>query len=90
MLRDATTSLPSAAAAPTAPLPPDGPAEREHRHAFTAMASPNEIVLAGVPPAQAADACAFAEAEVRRIERKYSRYRDDSVISAINARAAAA
>jgi thiamine biosynthesis lipoprotein len=87
MLRDATTSLPSAAAAPTAPLPPDGPAEREHRHAFTAMASPNEIVLAGVPPAQAADACAFAEAEVRRIERKYSRYRDDSVISAINARA---
>jgi len=85
MLRDATTaSLP---AAPAAPVPPDGPAEREHRHAFTAMASPNEIVLAGVPPAQAADACAFAEAEVRRIERKYSRYRDDSVISAINARA---
>lgn len=86
MLRDATTSLPSAAA-PAAPLPPDGPAEQEHRHAFTAMASPNEIVLAGVPPAQAADACAFAKAEVRRIERKYSRYRDDSVISAINARA---
>ena len=85
MLRDAAIS--SLPAAPAVPVPPDGPAEREHRHVFTAMASPNEIVLAGVPPAQAADACAFAEAEVRRIERKYSRYRDDSVISAINARA---
>jgi thiamine biosynthesis lipoprotein len=51
------------------------------------MASPNEIVLGGVAADRAADACEAAEAEVRRIERKYSRYRDDSVISAINARA---
>ncbi|WP_431049058.1 FAD:protein FMN transferase [Roseateles sp. L2-2] len=58
-----------------------------HRHAFTAMASPNEIVLGGAAPDAAADACEAAEAEVRRIERKYSRYREDSVISAINARA---
>ncbi|OWQ44154.1 hypothetical protein CDL60_25690 [Roseateles noduli] len=58
-----------------------------HRHAFTAMASPNEIVLGGAAPDAAADACDAAEAEVRRIERKYSRYREDSVISAINARA---
>lgn len=58
-----------------------------YRHDFQAMASPNEILLAGVPQAQAALACAAAEAEVRRIERKYSRYRADSVISAINAKA---
>ncbi len=58
-----------------------------HRHAFTAMASPNEIVLAGVDAEEAADACEIAEGEVRRIEYKYSRYRDDSVVSAINARA---
>jgi FAD:protein FMN transferase len=58
-----------------------------HRHAFTAMASPNEIVLGGVAADLAADACEAAEAEVRRIERKYSRYREDSVISAINGRA---
>jgi thiamine biosynthesis lipoprotein len=58
-----------------------------HRHAFTAMASPNEVVLGGVAPELATDAGEVVEAEVRRIERKYSRYRDDSVISAINARA---
>ncbi|OWQ83348.1 hypothetical protein CDN99_26200 [Roseateles aquatilis] len=58
-----------------------------HRQAFTAMASPSEIVLEGVSPALAAQACAAAEAEVRRIERKYSRYLGDSVISAINAQA---
>ncbi len=64
-----------------------GPAEREYRHRFTAMASPNEVVVAGVSAQVAAAACAAAEAEVRRIEHKYSRYRADSVISTVNARA---
>ncbi|MDH0864002.1 FAD:protein FMN transferase [Mitsuaria sp. GD03876] len=58
-----------------------------HRRAFTAMASPNEVVLGGVPSAVAEDAFDAVEAEVRRIEQKYSRYREDSVVSAINTRA---
>lgn len=58
-----------------------------HRHAFTAMASPCEVVLAGVPTARAIEAGAAVEGEVRRIERKFSRYRPDSVVSRINARA---
>ena len=50
------------------------------------MASYCEIVLAGVASEQGASAlAALAEAEVRRIEDKYSRYREDSVVSRINA-----
>lgn len=61
-----------------------------HRHGFTAMASPCEVVLpadASKGGEQARAAAALAEAEVRRIEQKYSRYRADSVISQINAAA---
>jgi len=57
-----------------------------HRHAFRAMASHCEVVLAGVVSEDAASAlAALAEAEVRRIEHKYSRYREDSLLSQINA-----
>jgi thiamine biosynthesis lipoprotein len=56
-----------------------------HRHAFHAMASYCEIVLAGVASEEAARLAALAEAEVRRIEHKYSRYRADSLLSQINA-----
>ncbi len=59
-----------------------------NRCLFQAMASPCEIRLeqaqAAVPRAQA---FAQAMAEVRRIEAAYSRYREDSVISRINAAA---
>jgi thiamine biosynthesis lipoprotein len=58
------------------------------RHLFEAMASPCEIRLdeAGASVSRE-QAFAQAEAEVRRIEAKYSRYRADSVISLINASA---
>jgi thiamine biosynthesis lipoprotein len=52
-------------------------------HSFTAMASPCRLLLQGEPEACQAAAQA-AETEVRRIEAKYSRYRDDSELSRIN------
>lgn len=58
-----------------------------HRHTFGAMASRCEIVLAGVPQAVAQAAAQRAQAEVCRIEAKYSRYRADSIVSRINAAA---
>ncbi len=48
------------------------------------MASDHAIVVDGVPDALADEATAAAIADVRRIEAKYSRYRDDSVTAAIN------
>ena len=54
-----------------------------HRFAFTAMASPCELHLAG-PRDVAERAADAAMREVARIEAKYSRYREDSVASAIN------
>lgn len=56
----------------------------EHRHAFTAMASRCEICLAGTDAALARSWSLRAQHEVARIESKYSRYRDDSVIGTIN------
>ncbi len=55
-----------------------------HRFPFSAMASPCELQLYGDDEAAVAEAARAAIAEVERIERKYSRYRDDSVLSAIN------
>lgn len=56
------------------------------RHQFTAMASPCVITLDG--PSSTCEAAALAaEAEVRRIEAKYSRFRDDSELSRINRQA---
>ncbi|HWD35935.1 MAG TPA: FAD:protein FMN transferase, partial [Casimicrobiaceae bacterium] len=55
-----------------------------HRYVFRAMASTHELLLADASGARAKRAAAAAIDEVLRIERKYSRYRDDSVIGAIN------
>jgi len=54
---------------------------------FTAMASTCEVRIGGLARRRAAALAARAIAEVRRIEAKYSRYRDDSVVSRINASA---
>ena len=54
------------------------------------MAAENEIQVQGVDAATARRAADLAIAEVARIEAKYSRYRPDSVVSAINAGAGGA
>ena len=53
-------------------------------HPFRAMGSPCELHLYGESRAFCDSLAADAVAEVQRLERKYSRYRDDSVTSAIN------
>ena len=55
-----------------------------HKHEFRAMASPCEVVIAGVDDATARLLAERVNDEVVRLERKYSRYRDDSVVAAIN------
>jgi FAD:protein FMN transferase len=54
------------------------------RHPFRAMGSPCELHLYGETRASCDELVELAVAEVRRFEQKYSRYRDDSVTSAIN------
>jgi thiamine biosynthesis lipoprotein len=54
------------------------------RFAFAAMASPNEVQVWAGDDRNARRAADAAIAEVRRIEAKYSRYRDDSVTTQIN------
>lgn len=51
---------------------------------FKAMGGPCELKLYAATPQQLQRAADAAIAEVLRIERKYSRYRDDSVVTAIN------
>ena len=51
---------------------------------FRAMAAENELQLAAADEAAARRAADLAMADVRRIEAKYSRYRDDSVTTLIN------
>lgn len=58
-----------------------------HRFTFFAMAAENEVQVHADDPALAEHAANAAIAEVKRIEAKYSRYRDDSVVSRINAAA---
>lgn len=58
-------------------------AEGRIRGAFRAMASPWEVHVAGAVRAELQAVTAAVAAEVRRIERKYSRYRDDSVVAQI-------
>lgn len=53
---------------------------------FSAMASPCQLHLLG-DSTQCRRAATAVEQEVRRIEQKYSRYRDDSVLSELNQRA---
>lgn len=60
-----------------------------YRIEFAAMASANELQLWGADEATVQAAAAAAIADIRRIEAKYSRYRPDSVTSAINAAAGA-
>ncbi len=51
---------------------------------FTAMASPCQILVDTDDPAEAEALVRVAEAEALRIERKFSRYRDDNVVHRIN------
>ncbi len=59
----------------------------DFRHAFHAMATPCEVRVETEDASVAADAGAAVEAEARRIESKFSRYRDDSMVGRINAAA---
>lgn len=56
-------------------------------HSFHALGGPCSLRLYGDDEHQCLAAFQKAEAEVRRIEIKYSRYREDSVVSRINAAA---
>ncbi|MGZ5571749.1 MAG: FAD:protein FMN transferase [Usitatibacter sp.] len=58
-----------------------------HRFTFRAMAAENEVQVHSADEPFARAAAARAIEEVGRIEAKYSRYRDDSVVSRINANA---
>lgn len=58
------------------------PQDGLHHLAFAAMGGENAIAVGAAHDASAI--AAIAVAEVQRIERKYSRYRDDSVVAAIN------
>jgi len=55
------------------------------RGRFAAMASPCEILVEGVDEPLAVQLVSAAETEALRIEHKFSRYRNDSVIAAIHA-----
>ena len=52
---------------------------------FTAMAGPCEVLLPSIGAAEARRVGAVAAEEAWRIERKFSRYRDDSVVAKIHA-----
>lgn len=55
-----------------------------HRFPFQAMGSPCEIQLFAPDQARARQAAEAAIADVARLEARYSRYRDDSLLSNIN------
>jgi thiamine biosynthesis lipoprotein len=57
---------------------------RLHRFTFRAMAATHELVLGANDEARARRAADAAIADVARIEAKYSRFRDTSLVSAIN------
>ncbi len=54
------------------------------RHPFKAMGTPCELQLYAPRLSQARRALALAVTDVQRLEARYSRYRDDSLLSAIN------
>ena len=60
-----------------------------HATSFRAMGTPCELRLAAASADQAEDLARLAIDEVARLEARYSRYRDDSALSAINRVAAA-
>jgi len=84
---DATPASPSV----LSPTAPDAPASRLSRsgpdflHTFHAMATPCEVRLETEDAALAEAVARVAEDEARRIERKFSRYKSDSVVGRINA-----
>ncbi len=55
------------------------------RGGFDAMASPCELLVEGVDETTARRLVALAQAEALRIERRFSRYRDDSVVARLHA-----
>ncbi len=55
-----------------------------YRHPFNAMGSPCEIQLYALTHAEALRVAELAVADVSRLEARYSRYRSDSFLSAIN------
>ncbi|NEV61714.1 FAD:protein FMN transferase [Thiorhodococcus minor] len=55
-----------------------------HRVAFRAMGSPCELQLYSDDPRRAEAVCRRAAEDVLRLERRYSRYLDDSLTAAIN------
>jgi thiamine biosynthesis lipoprotein len=61
------------------------PYQEIQRHVFSAMASPCEVRIDNPDPILAEKLGRIAEAEAKRIEAKFSRYRDDSVVGRINA-----
>lgn len=63
-------------------LEQDGPLWRGR---FTAMASPCECLVRGVSAREARQLAETVAEEAWRVEHKYSRYRDDNLIAAINA-----
>jgi FAD:protein FMN transferase len=52
---------------------------------FQAMGTACQVRIEALPPHQATEASAAVVQEMRRLEAKYSRYRDDSALSKINA-----
>lgn len=60
-----------------------------HRHSFQAMGSPCTLHLYADTESHACAVAQHCEAEVRRLEQKYSRYRNDSITAALHAAARA-
>ncbi|MBV1872583.1 MAG: FAD:protein FMN transferase [Gammaproteobacteria bacterium] len=54
------------------------------QHTFKAMGGPVDVKLYGATQSLLVEACKGIEDEVFRLEKKYSRYRDDSIATAIN------
>lgn len=54
------------------------------RGQFVAMASPCEVLMRQLPQAQAHEVATAVAAEAWRVERAFSRYRDDNIVAAIN------
>jgi thiamine biosynthesis lipoprotein len=65
----------------------DGRSAQIHRFAFSAMGCPCELQLETDAAEVARAAAALAQAEVARLDRKYSHYRDDSLVAQIGASA---
>lgn len=59
-------------------------AETLHRFRFRAMGCPCELRLYASDAASARELAAACRGEVERLEQKYSRYRDDSVVARLN------